>query len=225
MKFLRRPLLLFALPAVVIAIAGNARGALLLDRNSVAQLEWWRLWTGHWVHFSPSHLLWNLAVLLAAGSWLERVRPGLLGWFSIGAAPLISLAVLAGEPGLAAYGGLSALATGVVVLLGLQQLQRPGATRLLWTGVLVLLAAKLVGEALRGESWLLQFDRNAVRLSRVAHIAGAAAGGLSHLLLTLFLRRWTSPARCGRHTAAFPPAALPTSASAHLSILRPGPDA
>ncbi|MDQ5977950.1 MAG: hypothetical protein QG602_922 [Verrucomicrobiota bacterium] len=185
MKSLGVPLLLFALPAMLEAFAPARHAQMLLVRDALADGEVWRLWTGHWVHFSPSHRLWNLAVLLGTGAWLERVRPGLLLRHTLFAAPFISLAILATEPGLQTYGGLSGLATSVVVLLGLQQLRTPGAARWLWAGLLALVAAKITTEAWFGGASLSRYETAGVRTAWSAHAAGAVAAavhqGLSRL--------------------------------------------
>jgi rhomboid family GlyGly-CTERM serine protease len=172
-KTLRTPLLLFVLPAVLLACAPVHHGLLLLARDAVETGEVWRLWSGHWIHFSASHLFWNLIVLLAAGAWLERVRPGLLLGHTAIAAPLIGLAVLAGEPALQTYGGLSGLATGVVVLLGLHQLRTPDASRWFWAGLLAVTALKTLSDVTQPGSGLVAFAQPGVRPSSVAHPAGA----------------------------------------------------
>ena len=178
MKLLRLPLLLFAVPAMLVALASAHHGALVLDRDALADGELWRLWTGHWVHFSASHLFWNLAVLVAAGTWLERVRPGALIRHAMVVPPLIGLAILAGETGLKTYGGLSALATGTVVLLALHQLDAPRADRRLWAGVLMLVALKCVGDHLHLGPIFARYDESTVRTSTAAHAAGAIAAVL-----------------------------------------------
>lgn len=187
MKTLRAPLLLFALPAILLAFAPARHGLFLLDRSATAG-EVWRLWSGHWVHFSASHLLWNLAVLLAAGAWLERVRPGLLWRHTLLAAPLLSLALLVFEPGLQAYGGLSGLATGVVALLALHQLRTPGAVRLLWAGVLALIAVKTTHDVTPADPWLVRYDQAGVRSSAIAHAAGAIIAVLYYMAGRLHAR-------------------------------------
>lgn len=178
MKALRIPLLLFALPAVLLALAPDSSGLFLLDRAALDAGEVWRLWSGHWAHFSNSHLGWNLTVLLAAGAWLEWLRPGLLLRHTLIATPFIGLAVLVLEPGLTAYGGLSGLATGVVTLLALHQLRTPGRPRLLWAGMLVLVALKAFRDLGQPDALLVGYGAPDVRTSAVAHAAGAVAAGL-----------------------------------------------
>jgi rhomboid family GlyGly-CTERM serine protease len=191
MKTLRVPLLLFALPAAFVALWPSVGERLVLDRAALIERgEIWRLWTGHWVHFSTSHLLWNLAVLFAAGAWLERVRPGLLWRHAVFAAPLIGLTVLVCEPRLLAYGGLSGLATGVVVLLALHQLRTRGAPRLLWGAVLALVAVKSAHDLASPDALFARYDLPTVRPSSTAHAAGAVAAVLHYSLA-----RWRE---CGR---------------------------
>jgi rhomboid family GlyGly-CTERM serine protease len=182
MKSLRAPLLLFVLPAVLVALVPMSHRLLVLDRHALAAGEIWRLWTGHWVHFSASHLGWNLAVLVAAGTWLERLHPGRLFRHTLVAAPLIGSAVLAGEPGLDFYGGLSGLATGVVVLLALPQVRTSGAGRWLWAGVLALVALKLVRDQVAPAALFADLGTSGARASTTAHAAGAVAALLHHAL-------------------------------------------
>jgi rhomboid family GlyGly-CTERM serine protease len=186
MKTLRVPLLLFALPAVLLAFAQARQGLFLLERSASGEL--WRLWSGHWVHFSASHLGWNLAVILVVGAWLEHLRPGLLLRHALLAAPLLSIALLAFEPNLRVYGGLSGLATGVVVLLALHQLRTPDSVRLLWAGVLALVAVKAFSDTSHASPWLARYEQTGVRTSAFAHAAGAISATLHYLTERLWAR-------------------------------------
>jgi rhomboid family GlyGly-CTERM serine protease len=193
MRAYRVPLLLFALPAVMVAWVSSLGNGLILERTALANGELWRLWSGHWVHFSGSHLLWNLVVLLAAGAWLERVRPGRLLRHTLIAAPLISLAILALEPGLQTYGGLSGLATGVVVLLGLHQFSQPDTPRWLWAGVLGLVMLKTATDAVHTDPLVVAFTSTTIRSSSSAHAAGALVALLHHVASHLPLLKMTPP--------------------------------
>jgi rhomboid family GlyGly-CTERM serine protease len=186
MKPLRPALLLFALPACLSWFFPGTQTSLLYERTAILHGEWWRLWTGHWVHFSTSHLAWNLAVLLGTGAWLERLQPGWLLRFTLLAAPVLSLIMLLGEPALQAYGGLSGLATGAVVLLALTQLTREGEAGFWWWAVLALVAAKTGLDALRPDSLFVGFGAQAVRSSGLAHTGGAVAA----LVFFLSRQRW-----------------------------------
>lgn len=179
MKALRVPLLLFVGPAIAIGFAASRQDALWFDRVALARGEWWRLWTGHWVHFSWTHAAWNLGVLLAAGTWLERRRPAALLLYTLVAAPLMSALLWLGEPQLAVYGGLSALATSVVTLLGLHQLRQPGAPRLLWAAIVGLVLLKSSYDATQSTA-LFTVYRPGVRASRLAHLSGVVVAFALH---------------------------------------------
>ena len=182
MKALRSPLLLFLLPAALAGLAPGPAESLLLSTAAVDAGEVWRLWTGHWVHFTPTHAAWNLGVLLVVGAWLERVRPGLLVRFTLIAAPLLALAVLAFEPALVAYGGLSGLATALVVRLALDR-ATAGGVPWPWVGVLVLVVVKLLAES-AGAGALFAGLGDGVRPSAVAHAAGAVLGAVDFVCAT-----------------------------------------
>jgi len=174
MKPLRPVLLLFVLPALFLWAARESNAYLWYDRAAIAHGQWWRLWTGHWVHFSWSHLAWNLAVLMTVGAWLECIRPGSLIRCTFVTAPLISLALLLGDPGLQVYGGLSGLAVHVLVLLALHQIQRQPRQTLGWIAVLSLVAFKIACESALPFALFSRFENRDIHVSLLAHFAGAA---------------------------------------------------
>lgn len=178
MKNIRPPFLLFALPAALAALAPTA---CLFDRAAILRGEWWRLATGHWVHFSASHAAWNLLALLIAGAWLERVRPGALLRYTLFAAPVIGLGLLAAAPTMTLFGGLSGLAVGVVTLLALTQLASAPAARGWWCAALALITVKLAWETASGAALFTHFASDSIRPSAESHLLGAATAALYFL--------------------------------------------
>lgn len=174
MKSFRPVLLVAVLPAVLLWFAPATQGILLYDRAAILEGAWWRLWTGHWMHFSISHLTWNLVALIGAGAWLEHLQPGRLSRYLLLAAPLISVVFLVGEPAMHAYGGLSGLATGAVVLLGLTGFAQRDGDRTGWGTVLALVMLKLTFDATHPAPLFSGFETEAVQPSALAHVAGAA---------------------------------------------------
>lgn len=142
-------------------------------RDAIFAGDVWRLWSGHLVHFSTSHLIWNLAILVPAGAWLERIDPKAARVFYLLSPPLIGLLMLMFDPSLLRYGGLSGLATGVLVLLAVLQLVRrdPREPVWFWLGVLALVAGKLILEQVSGAP-LLVSDLGNVRVVPWAHLGG-----------------------------------------------------
>ncbi|QDV05375.1 hypothetical protein Poly30_08720 [Planctomycetes bacterium Poly30] len=105
---------LAALAAVLLATAASAfPGTLQLERAGLANGEWWRLWTGHLVHGSADHLVYDAgaAALLFVALKCPLASACRLLWM----APAISLALLAALPDLDHYYGLSGLLHGWAV--------------------------------------------------------------------------------------------------------------
>ncbi|MFT5734957.1 MAG: hypothetical protein ACI8WY_003642 [Planctomycetota bacterium] len=95
---------------MVVALASAASAfpsGLQLERNGIASGELWRLWTGHLVHGSSDHLIYDAGAAALLFIALEGpVRSALrLLWI----APAVSLLLLIALPGLDHYYGLSGL--------------------------------------------------------------------------------------------------------------------
>lgn len=149
----------------------------IYDRAFLLQGDWWRAWTGHVVHFGPSHLFWDLAMLLPAGCWVEYVWPARARWFYVGAPLVISALLFVLDPALLRYGGLSGLAAGMVVLLaGLHLRSGKDGRRRLWVGVLTLVGAKLGYELVAGGPLVVTDFGDKVRSVPLAHLGGAVCG-------------------------------------------------
>ena len=152
------------------------------QRSLILSGQIWRTWTGHIVHFGPTHLWWDLAVFLPAGCWLERLRPHCAYWLYLLCPVIISVCLLIFDPTLERYAGLSGLATGTLVLLALIQIQNKKESIWLWLGVLLLVVAKLVLELRQGAP-LLVSDFTNIRNVPLAHLSGTGCGILCWLIL------------------------------------------
>src|SRR4051794_31329612 len=77
------------------------------DRSAVMAGGWWRVATGHLVHWNVDHLIWDLLVFAVLGAICERRgRTRLVVTLSV-AAVLISAAAWWLLPQIASYRGLS----------------------------------------------------------------------------------------------------------------------
>jgi rhomboid family GlyGly-CTERM serine protease len=143
------------------------------ERSAILGGQWWRLWTGHMVHFGLQHALFDAIVLFAGTSLLERelgtrrlLRQLLL------AAPLVALALLA-VPGLDEYRGASGLAATAALAAGIALW--PGAGR--WRPALlagaVIWAGFSAAQAVRPE-WSAAGLPDGVAVAWQAHLLGAA---------------------------------------------------
>jgi rhomboid family GlyGly-CTERM serine protease len=174
-------LLLLCLGLLLAPLAGGEALTQLwrYERLAVAQGEWWRLVTAHFVHMDLRHALLNCAGLallwaLFARSW----RPG--QWLFAVAVTLLTID--AGfwflSTGLQWYVGASALLHGVFAcgcMALVFQRDRLGVL------ALVILAAKLIWEQVHGP---LPFETRHPVIT-ASHAYGAAGGVLAGLLLKL----------------------------------------
>ncbi|MBI2518029.1 MAG: rhombosortase [Opitutae bacterium] len=164
-----------AVATVLVAASPAMQTGLMLDRPLISVGQVWRLWTGHLVHHGASHGLWNLVVFIPVGCWLERIRPTLARLYLLIASALISAGLLAFDPQLSRYAGLSGLATGLLLLLACDRLKQINREpRWVWLGVLILVAGKI------GFEWMTDtpiFSRlnDGVKNVPLAHLFGAVS--------------------------------------------------
>lgn len=180
--FLRRPPLVsifLALAAVAIWFIPGAADLLQFDRGAIARGEIWRLVTGHWTHFTSSHLVWDAMVFAVLGAVCEmrnrREFEVCLG-FSVFAVSLI----VYGFTGFETYRGLSGLDSALFVLAAggmiaerLRGGDRRGAAAV---GLFAAgFAAKTAVETLTGATLFMSATPLMVPVP-AAHVAGALAG-------------------------------------------------
>jgi len=181
----------FAALALLLAAWPAAQGQAIYDRGAIFAGQWWRVYTGNFVHFSWSHLAWNLAVLLPTGIWLERRWPGPARGFQFLSPLVIGLVLLGFAPRLDVYAGLSGVVIGLVTLLALLLRMTSASDRWWANTVLLLVAIKLTAEGMKGGPLFAQFSAQSIRVVSLAHVAGviAAAGIFSLFYLRNRQRR------------------------------------
>ncbi len=142
-------------------VAGLALGLSLLSPATLWELDWgllasepWRLVTGHLVHWSTEHLVWDLAVFLGLGVACElrsRRRTALaLALAVVG----IGWGARLWTPGLDVYRGLSGLDAALFTLLAARCLRGPSR------------AIRLAGAPGRIPRWAGRWRREARCFSR-----------------------------------------------------------
>ena len=177
------PLLALGMGAVALLIASlpGADTALVFDRGALAAGEWWRLLTGHWVHWSANHLAWDVGTFVALGAACEMRSRRRFAACVLGSGLAISAAVFFLLPELAQYAGLSGIDCALFALLGaeLWREQRRADHRI----AAVLAVALCVGLALKvgfewwtgGTVFVADLGASIVPVP-AAHVAGAAVG-------------------------------------------------
>lgn len=193
------------LPGGVLALAAQSwpalAKALVYDRGAIIDGEWWRLWTGNfvhfgWVHFAADTGLWFLigwALVYRYRWWLNA------GWLVL--MPLaVTLSVFGFDPGMMRYGGLSGANVGLLVMLaflGWQQSWRDW----FWPAFLGIHVAELIYEIQLGGrgGGMIKFDDPGIRVATIAHIGGAVFGIILWGVMNLLGKRaLTAEALAGR---------------------------
>ena len=185
-SLLRRPPWIFlALAAIALAIqlVPAWRDPLLYDRTALVRGEWWRIWTGHLVHFGWPHFVADAGLFLILGWLLDAPHP----WFSrfgLAVMPAFISAILYWfDPDMTRYGGLSAVNLGLLLYLALQGWRRDWADWF-WPAVLVIYVGEVIFEIAKGGrgGGMIRFDDPGVRVATSAHLASAAYALLAWLI-------------------------------------------
>ncbi len=170
----RLPVLTLSLVGLALLVhAVPTLGDLLTyDRQAILGGEWWRIGTAPLVHFSFSHMGWDLLVFGAAGWAIEAGRYRNFWLVCAVAAVGPGLLYLLTAPQLAVYGGLSGLATGAVAFLCLCEISGKGKGRPIWLAILLLMGAKILAEAVLGEAIFVQAGGLPIRVLPLVHVVG-----------------------------------------------------
>lgn len=146
------------------------------ERGALAHGQLWRAWTGHLVHYSAGHLLFDGGALLLVGAAAERC----LGWrfvlmLALAGAPLLSLVLFFLLPDLNEYRGASALATALALAAGTALWRQRADLRVVLLALATGLALGLVLEALALAPGLSVLPEQ-IRVVWQAHALGAVLG-------------------------------------------------
>jgi len=167
--------------AVLIASGGlihvlpGASEYLIYDRSAVLSGEIWRLITGHWVHYSSSHLSYNLVALAAISAIIELQESRRLILLYTVSALTIGIFLLVFRPDLYYFAGASGVATAAVTYCALNGLSTSGLWRTVCLAVLVLLVGKISLELLWPGSSLVGVSGDFV-IVPLSHAVGAVSG-------------------------------------------------
>jgi rhomboid family GlyGly-CTERM serine protease len=109
--------ILLGLLVSIITLSPQMTSWMQFDRSAILHGELWRILTGHFTHWSVSHLFWDMLVFLVLAGTIERFnRRQLLTCFAIGSF-FISLLVFSILPEMTYYRGLSGIDSGLFMLL------------------------------------------------------------------------------------------------------------
>ncbi len=163
--------------AVAIYVMPGISHWLVYERTHLESGQWWRLISGHWVHFSPAHLVYNTLALAIAGYFIETRLHGRMLFLCLTGAVTTGLSVYWLAPELMFYGGLSGIVNTTVAYLCLSAFFIiKTRRRWLFVVLLMLLLAKLIVELITGASLFVHDLGRGVTPVPLAHVAGAFTG-------------------------------------------------
>ena len=180
--------------ALAVAWCPGLAPALIYDRPAILAGESWRLFTGHWVHFSSAHLAFDLVALGVAGAIAETRSTPRFGWLCLVAPWSIGAVTLVLAPDMRYCGGLSGLAVAVLVLLALSGLGDSRGWRRVWLAVLIGVAAKLGYELVTGHTAFADPSAGGAVVCVASHFAGAGTALIIHWLPRLRHTSFIKPA-------------------------------
>lgn len=154
--------------------------AMRYQREGLLQWQLWRLFSGHLIHLSWTHLVMNGLGLLLMVLLFSHVVSGRRWWFCIGVSALVvSLGLLWLSPEVLWYVGFSGVLHGMLMFGALSLL--PIAPKMAWTLVLISVV-KLLAEQLRGPVGIdPQWIGGNVIVD--AHLYGALGGVMGFVLI------------------------------------------
>lgn len=164
--------------AVVVHLFPGLEEWLLFEREKIAAGEWWRLFTGHLVHISTSHLFWNVLLVLIAGWQLERrMRCAGVGILFL-AVLVMGPALFMLDDALMSYAGLSGIAVTLIVGFAISEIR---LGRMVFGGLMITFLLLKIGSEIPGGGLLLS-DAAGHKPVPLAHFLGLICG-LPALLL------------------------------------------
>ena len=163
--------------ALLLASAPALQPFLIYDRERIHAGELWRTFTGHWVHLSSRHLLFDVFAFGVIGWLAETNNRARFATLCLLAPVLISVTSLIFAPEMHRYCGLSALALAVWTFLATRNLVVRNS-RTIAIAMLAAAFAKILFELTNANSLFVPSNSPEIRVAVISHIAGAIVGVL-----------------------------------------------
>ncbi len=162
---------------VCLVLAANPQPTpLAFDRQAILAGEVWRLWSGHFVHFSFQQLILDAGALFLVGAIAEReFGPRFIVLLLLLGMPVISIGLLLVAPDLAYYRG----ASGVVMLVAFAVGNTFWVNQPRLRGILTILGLGLFVKAVLDAAGLVSDMSglpDGVKVAWQAHVLGAGVG-------------------------------------------------
>ena len=170
-----------SIPATTLS---NFSAVFVLDREAVLSGELWRLLMFPFVHFGVGHLAYNMIALGVAGWVVERQSRFRFCLLITLTAPILGVWLIATEPDMAFYGGMSAMVFSILFYGALVERERTGTWKQVYTLIVIFLPAKVMWEFFLKSSLLPYGEHQFFVVMPSSHAVGLAMG----LIFYAFLR-------------------------------------
>ncbi|MEM0966028.1 MAG: hypothetical protein AAGJ81_07775 [Verrucomicrobiota bacterium] len=102
---------LFLLPAILLGgFATLFPGFASMNALALANGHWWTLWTGHFLHWTTGHLIWDWSLFMICLMFLAKGGWRVWGWIVVGL-PILGIGIWLARPEMWEYRGLSGIDT------------------------------------------------------------------------------------------------------------------
>lgn len=169
-----------SLLAIVMTLSPNGLMLLCFDRLAIARGEWWRLITGHLIHSSYDHLLWDVLAFFCVAVYIELKSLKLLWVALLSGCVSVDALLLSPWSGLSFYCGLSGLLFAPLCVALWLNWQK--ATGIYATAPVLICVGKVVWELSQPSAFLVTSGWPAYPM---AHVAGIIGGVLVCLRINL----------------------------------------
>ena len=154
------------------------------NRELIFHGELWRLWTGHFIHWTAEHLFWDLMAFVILGYLLWKESRAVYYWILLGTPTLISLVMILVENELTLYRGISGVDSALFFALALLYVTTKDlGLRYLGSAMFVCGGSKLLYEIFLSKALFVSSESFTVIHS--AHWSGALLGLLCVLLCSM----------------------------------------
>lgn len=180
----RLPIVSLLLAAVAVAIAAipGAAMALQFDRSMIADNgSIWQVVTGHWTHWSLSHLFWDVLAFAVLGALCETTDWRRFLWCVAASIPAIPAVLWFTEPWMQTYRGLSGIDSGLFALFvtGLMKnaaRERDRLVLVIGAALFTAFVGKLAFEFVAGQTVFVDSAAAGMVPVPMAHVVGMIVG-------------------------------------------------
>ena len=157
----------------------DGAAALEFDRQRIAAGQWWRLVSGHLVHYGWPHLAADMGVF-AILCWVAQRRRRGVAWAVALGGVAVGMAVYGWAPDTDTYRGMSGVDSAVFGYLVVTAVARDRGPRVVaWLIVLAITLGRFIFETVTGRPILPTSLPDGIAVVGIAHVAGLAAGCLA----------------------------------------------